>query len=115
MVIHSNNESVIREFALKKPVSRLLINTPAALGGVGATTNLPPAFTLGCGDEGGSATSDNISPLNLINIRRAAYGTKELSDLRGSKDSGNSCECSDKNENLDIEQIVKKVLNELLS
>ena len=60
----------------------LLINTPAALGGVGATTGLFPAFTLGCGAVGGSATSDNVSPLNLFNIRRVAYGTSELSDLR---------------------------------
>ena len=83
MCIHSENENVIREFALKKPVSRLLVNTPGALGGVGATTELSPALTLGCGAVGGSATSDNITPLNLINIRRVAYGTKELSDLRG--------------------------------
>ena len=83
MSMHSNNVNVIREFSLKKPVSRLLINTPAALGGVGATTHLPPAFTLGCGTVGGSATSDNIGPLNLINIRRIAYGSKELEDLKG--------------------------------
>ena len=82
LAIHSQNEEIIREFALKKPVSRLLINTPAALGGVGATTGLFPAFTLGCGAVGGSATSDNVSPLNLFNIRRVAYGTSELSDLR---------------------------------
>ena len=82
LAIHSQNEEIIREFALKKPVSRLLINTPAALGGVGATTGLFPAFTLGCGAVGGSATSDNVSPLNLFNIRRVAYGTAELSDLR---------------------------------
>jgi len=78
MAIHSRNEAVIREFALKKPVSRLLVNTPAALGGVGATTALPPALTLGCGAVGGSATSDNVGPLHLINIRRVAFGTKEL-------------------------------------
>ncbi|KXT83781.1 Acetaldehyde dehydrogenase, ethanolamine utilization cluster [Streptococcus sp. DD11] len=82
LAIHSQNENIIREFALKKPVSRLLINTPAALGGVGATTGLFPAFTLGCGAVGGSATSDNVSPLNLFNIRRVAYGTVELADLR---------------------------------
>lgn len=113
MSMHSNDENVIREFALKKPVSRLLINTPAALGGVGATTNLPPAFTLGCGTVGGSATSDNISPLNLMNIRRTAYGVKELSDLRNN--SGSSCDSSSTNTNVDLEQIVKKVLNELLT
>ncbi|MEG0542760.1 MAG: aldehyde dehydrogenase family protein, partial [Angelakisella sp.] len=84
MTIHSRDDSVIREFALKKPISRLLVNTPAALGGVGATTNLLPALTLGCGAVGGSSTSDNISPLNLMNIRRVAYGTRELSHLRGS-------------------------------
>ena len=83
MTIHSNDKKIIREFALKKPVSRLLVNTPGALGGVGATTNLSPALTLGCGAVGGSATSDNITPLNLINIRRVAYGVRELEDVRG--------------------------------
>ena len=82
MTIHSENKEVIRAFALRKPVSRLLVNVAAALGGVGATTSLPPALTLGCGAVGGSATSDNITPLNLMDIRRVAYGTKELSDLR---------------------------------
>ncbi|WP_456082103.1 acetaldehyde dehydrogenase (acetylating) [Leptotrichia sp.] len=81
MSMHSNNVNVIREFALKKPVSRLLVNTPATLGGVGATTNLLPALTLGCGTVGGSSTSDNIGPKNLINIRTVAYGQKELEDL----------------------------------
>ncbi len=83
MTIHSQNEEVIREFALKKPVSRLLVNTAGSLGGVGALTGLAPALTLGCGAVGGSATSDNVGPMNLINIRRVAYGLRELSDLRG--------------------------------
>ena len=82
MTIHSEDADVIREFALQKPVSRLLVNTPGALGGVGATTGLQPALTLGCGSVGGSATSDNVSPLNLINIRRVAWGLCELEDLR---------------------------------
>ena len=82
MTIHSTNQEVIREFALKKPVSRLLVNTPGALGGVGATTNLAPALTLGCGSVGGSSTSDNITPLNLINIRRVAWGVRELDEIR---------------------------------
>jgi acetaldehyde dehydrogenase (acetylating) len=82
MTIHSEDESIIREFALQKPVSRLLVNTPAALGGVGATTGLSPALTLGCGAVGGSATSDNVTPMHLINVRRVAYHTKELASLR---------------------------------
>ena len=83
MTIHSEDKSVIREFALQKPVSRLLVNVAAALGGVGALTGLQPALTLGCGAVGGSATSDNVGPMNLLNIRRVAWGLKELSDLRG--------------------------------
>ncbi|OQB20813.1 MAG: Aldehyde-alcohol dehydrogenase [Firmicutes bacterium ADurb.Bin182] len=82
MTIHTKNEDIVKEFALHKPVSRLLVNTPGALGGVGATTNLSPALTLGCGAVGKSATSDNISPENLINIRRVAYGMRELDDIR---------------------------------
>jgi len=63
-------------------VSRLLVNTPGALGGIGATTNITPSLTLGCGAVGGSATSDNVGPQNLFNLRRVAYGVRELEDLR---------------------------------
>ena len=75
--IHARDEAVIRRFALKIPVSRFLVNTPAALGGIGATTGLFPALTLGCGAVGGSSSSNNISPLDLINIRRVAWDTGE--------------------------------------
>ncbi|MCL2558644.1 MAG: acetaldehyde dehydrogenase (acetylating) [Treponema sp.] len=82
MSIHSRDESVIREFGLKKPVSRLIVNSPAALAGVGATTALVPSFTLGCGAVGGNASSDNIGPMNLVDIRRVARGLRELEEIR---------------------------------
>ena len=72
--IHCTEEAVIERFALQIPVSRFLVNTPSALGGIGATTGLFPALTLGCGAVGGSSSSNNISPLDLINIRRVAWG-----------------------------------------
>ena len=75
--IHARDESVIRRFALAVPVSRFLVNAPAALGGIGAATSLFPALTLGCGAVGGSSSSNNISPLDLINIRRVAWGLEE--------------------------------------
>lgn len=75
--IHAQDDAVIERFALKVPVSRFLVNTPAALGGIGATTNLFPALTLGCGAVGGSSSSNNIGPLDLINIRRVARGVRE--------------------------------------
>ena len=73
--MHCNDETVIRRFAGKVPVSRFLVNTPAALGGIGSSTGLFPALTLGCGAVGGSSSSNNISPMDLINIRRVAWGT----------------------------------------
>lgn len=88
LTIHSRDEAVIREFALKKPVSRMLVNTSGALGGIGLTTNLPPALILSTGAVGGGFTSDNISPLNLINIRKVGYGVRTIPEaLRQYKDT----------------------------
>ncbi len=81
-MIHARDEAVIRRFALEIPVSRFLVNTPGALGGIGATTNLFPALTLGCGAVGGSSSSNNIGPLDLINIRRVAWGVREVAGQR---------------------------------
>ena len=72
LVIHANDESVIQEFALKKPVSRMLVNTPSSQGAIGYSTSLTPSLTLGCGSMGGNATSDNITTTHLINIKRVA-------------------------------------------
>ena len=76
--LHTKNENVVREFGLKQPAFRVCVNTPAALGAVGYTTNLFPAMTLGCGAAGNNITSDNISPLHLINLKRVAYGVREV-------------------------------------
>ena len=85
--IHARDEAVIRQFALKIPVSRFLVNTPAALGGIGATTGLFPALTLGCGAVGGSSSSNNISPLDLINIRRVAWHREDVKSQQRPADS----------------------------
>lgn len=82
LVVHTKNQDVIRQFALEKPVFRMLVNTPAALGGIGATTNLIPALTLGCGALGGGSSSDNVGPLNLLNIRKVGYGVRSIHDLK---------------------------------
>lgn len=81
LVIHSRDAEVIRQFALKKPVSRLLVNTPAVFGGIGATTDLFPAMTLGSGLAGHGMTADNVSPVNLIYIRRVGYAVRSVGDV----------------------------------
>jgi acetaldehyde dehydrogenase (acetylating) len=114
LIIHSNNEEIIKKFALTKPVSRILVNTPGALGGIGGATNLVPALTLGCGAVGGSATSDNVGPVNLLNIRRMAYGVRELEDIKASvnAESQSSCESSNLSEDY-VQNIVKTIMDKL--
>ncbi|MBQ0078897.1 MAG: aldehyde dehydrogenase family protein [Eubacterium sp.] len=81
LVIHSNDPEVIEQFAIKKPVGRMLVNTPAVFGSMGATTNLFPAMTLGSGSAGQGITSDNVSPKNLTYIRKVGYGVRRIEQL----------------------------------
>jgi acetaldehyde dehydrogenase (acetylating) len=71
--IHSRDDAVIREFALRKPVYRIIANSQTSMGATGYTTGLAPSMSLGCGAYAGNITSDNITPLHLINIKRLAY------------------------------------------
>jgi acetaldehyde dehydrogenase (acetylating) len=76
--LHTRDDEIVRQFGLRKPAFRICVNTPAALGAVGYTTNLFPSMTLGCGAQGNNITSDNISPLHLINLKRVAYGVRTV-------------------------------------
>ncbi|SKA72201.1 acetaldehyde dehydrogenase (acetylating) [Desulfobaculum bizertense] len=114
LAIHSKNEDVIRQFGLKKPVSRILVNTPSTQGAVGITTSLFPSFTLGCGTVGGSATSDNVTPLNLMNVRRVAYdlGNTPVASAPSSCASSASESCG-QGANLDVNAITAMILEQL--
>lgn len=77
-VIHSNNDAVIRQFGQQIPAYRVVVNSTAPHGSIGHSTRLFPAMTLGCGAVGGNITSDNISPMHLINIKRIAWETRPV-------------------------------------
>ena len=79
--MHAKDREAVRRFCRDIPVSRFLVNAPAAQGGIGAATKLFPALTLGCGAVGGSSSSENISPMHLINIRKVAWGRTNEDDL----------------------------------
>ncbi|WP_375751027.1 acetaldehyde dehydrogenase (acetylating) [Vibrio sp. HN007] len=111
LAIHSKDESVICAFGLKKPVSRMLVNTPSTHGAVGLSTNLFPSFTLGCGAVGGSSTSDNVTPEHLIDIRRVAYDTEELSYSNNAPNNDTSVASSEGS--VDVEMITKMIISEL--
>lgn len=85
LVIHAEDTDIVTSFALGMPVSRVLVNTPSSLGAVGYTTRLPVSLTLGCGTWGGNVTTDSLSPLHLLNIKRLAFGVAEtqLTDTTG--------------------------------
>ncbi len=80
LVIHSQDEHVIEQFFLHKPAFRIVVNSNAALGAVGYTTGFAPAMTLGPGAWGGSSTSDNITPLHLINVKRLGHEVRRYMD-----------------------------------
>lgn len=72
-VIHSENKDIIHKFAEVIKAGRILVNSPSTHGGIGDiyNTNLP-SLTLGCGTFGGNSTTDNVSSVNLINLKRVA-------------------------------------------
>jgi acyl-CoA reductase-like NAD-dependent aldehyde dehydrogenase len=76
-VIYSKNDARTREYGLRMPANRVLVNTPAPQGSTGITTNVFPSMTLGCGAVAGNITSDNVGPQHLINIKRLAYVTRK--------------------------------------
>lgn len=77
--LHTQDVEVVRQFALKKPVFRIIVNSPSTHGAIGFTTNLPPSLTLGCGTLGNNITSDNITPLHLLDRKRVCYEMRPLS------------------------------------
>lgn len=79
-VIFSRDESRIREFGMRMPAFRVLINTPAPHGSVGLTTNVFPSMTLGCGAVAGNSTGDNVGPQHLINIKRIAWAVRRAEE-----------------------------------
>ena len=75
--IYTNDDARAREYAMRMPAFRVLVNTPTPQGATGITTNVFPAMTLGCGAVAGNITSDNIGPLHLVNIKRLAYKVRD--------------------------------------
>ena len=71
--IHSNDRKVIDEFAMKMDACRILVNSPAALGGIGDLyNNMLPSLTLGTGSYGANIFSHNVGAKDLLNIKTVA-------------------------------------------
>ena len=72
-VIHSEDRETVLEFSERLKAGRVIVNSPSTHGAIGDiyNTNMP-SLTLGCGTFGGNSTTDNVSSVNLINVKRVA-------------------------------------------
>jgi acetaldehyde dehydrogenase (acetylating) len=85
--IHTRSRDVAKAYGMEMPASRVVVNTPTTHGAIGFSTALPPSMTLGCGSWGGNVTSDNISPLHLMDIKRVAFETRPVKSARPAQSS----------------------------
>ena len=74
LYININEADKISKYSEAMKTCRILINTPAAHGGIGDLYNfkLAPSLTLGCGSWGGNSVSDNVGVMHLLNIKTVA-------------------------------------------
>ncbi|MCO6546765.1 MAG: bifunctional acetaldehyde-CoA/alcohol dehydrogenase [Gilliamella sp.] len=75
-----SNRERIAYFGSKMKTCRILINQPAAHGGIGDLYNfdLAPSLTLGCGSWGGNSVSENVGPKHLINKKTIAKRAENM-------------------------------------
>ena len=80
--VNEKEKLAIHENAMK--TCRILVNTPAAHGGIGDLYNfkLAPSLTLGCGSWGGNSVSENVGVKHLINIKTVAQRRENMLWLR---------------------------------
>ena len=72
-VVHAEDQDIVDEFSNTLKAGRIIVNSPSTHGAIGDlyNTNMP-SLTLGCGTFGGNSTTDNVSSVNLINLKRVA-------------------------------------------
>ena len=80
--IHTRSREAALAYGIEMPASRVCANTPTTHGAIGFSTALPPSMTLGCGSWGGNVTSDNVSPLHLMDIKRVAFEVRPVKSAR---------------------------------
>lgn len=69
--IHSMDQDVILAFGKACKACRIIENAPSTFGGIGGVYNeFIPSLTLGCGSYGHNSVSNNVSAVNLLNIKR---------------------------------------------
>ena len=69
--IHTADEELTKEFGKAVKAIRVICNSPSTFGGIGDVYNaFLPSLTLGCGSYGHNSVGDNVSAINLLNIKK---------------------------------------------
>ncbi|WP_019134905.1 bifunctional acetaldehyde-CoA/alcohol dehydrogenase [Cellulomonas massiliensis] len=77
--IHTRDEALTVEFGRRVKAIRVIANAPSSLGGIGDIYNaFIPSLTLGCGSYGHNSVSNNVSAVNLINVKRVGRRNNNL-------------------------------------
>ncbi len=79
--MHTQSRDAAIRYGQQMPAARVVINSPTTHGAIGLSTDLDPSMTLGCGSWGGNVTSDNVSPIHLMDIKRVAFETKPVNQI----------------------------------
>ena len=70
-VIHTKDAKLAKAFGDRVKAIRVIWNSPSSFGGIGDVYNsFLPSLTLGCGSYGKNSVGNNVSAINLINIKR---------------------------------------------
>jgi acetaldehyde dehydrogenase / alcohol dehydrogenase len=77
--IHTRDHRLTEEFGSRVKAVRVIENAPSSLGGIGDIYNaFIPSLTLGCGSYGHNSVSNNVSAVNLINVKRVGRRNNNL-------------------------------------
>ncbi|AUT06825.1 bifunctional acetaldehyde-CoA/alcohol dehydrogenase [Streptococcus parauberis] len=69
--IHTADEALAKRFGTEMKAMRIIWNSPSTFGGIGDVYNaFIPSLTLGCGSYGRNSVGDNVSAINLLNIKK---------------------------------------------
>ena len=77
--IHTQDDELTELYGSRVKAVRVIANAPSSLGGIGDIYNaFIPSLTLGCGSYGHNSVSNNVSAVNLVNIKRIGRRNNNL-------------------------------------
>jgi len=69
--IHTENADLSVKYGERIKAIRIIWNSPSTFGGIGNVYNsFLPSLTLGCGSYGRNSVGNNVSAINLLNIKK---------------------------------------------